>query len=268
MKCSADKLFTPVYLKVDQAMQWPRQEEAFYLLSAGGLFLCRNHRFFRSCVPAPEPPAELAAQKPFLYVSYPKVPQGLLERIVGFFDLVGQELGSEAAVLLVWDSQANALLPIVPEQVGTVSRSYYGEPYPIDLHYEIPALPPHQMLIGDIHSHVDGPAYASYTDKQDERHRPGLHLVVGRIRDEPPEFHCEVIVDGFRFPVRNLDLIRQGYRQRRCHEVPRQWLNKVTAKPWSWSQNGGHAYTILPSSTPDSRLPLDVETEPERGKNE
>ena len=40
MKCSGPHLFTPLYLKLNEAMPWPETEKAFYLLSSDGLFLC------------------------------------------------------------------------------------------------------------------------------------------------------------------------------------------------------------------------------------
>ena len=95
----------------------------------------------------------------------------------------------------------------------------------------MPLLPPELTLIGDIHSHVDGPAYTSFVDQRDEEHRPGLHLVVGRIQEEPPDFHCEVSIDGARFPVRNLDAVLAGYHRRR-NEAPQAWLDKVSVKTW------------------------------------
>lgn len=59
---------------------------------------------------------------------------------------------------------------------------------------------------------------------------------MGRIDEEPPEFHCEVIADGMRFRVPNLDLILEGYHERRPDEVPARWLDQVaieTQKPYS-----------------------------------
>lgn len=74
MKCSGAHLLTPIYLKLDDAMPWPEQERAFYVLSRDGLFLCRNTPFFRSCVPMGEFPSELAGQAPFMKLSYPRIP--------------------------------------------------------------------------------------------------------------------------------------------------------------------------------------------------
>lgn len=233
MKCSGQQLFTPLYLKLNDAMPWPEQEKAFYLLSSEGLFLCRNTPFFRSCVPAREFPGELAAQRPFLQLAYPRIPRPLLEQVVGFFDLIGDRFGSEAAVLLAWNRTTETVEVVVPPQTGLVGMSWAGNPYPLELDYEVPPLPPHLVLLGDIHSHVDGSAYASFVDKADEVHQPGLHLVVGRILDEPPQFHCEATTDGCRFRVRDLSLVLEGYHQRRTNEVPADWLSKVTVEPWT-----------------------------------
>jgi hypothetical protein len=118
-------------------------------------------------------------------------------------------------VLLAWNRETRQIEVLVPEQIGTVSSSNYGKSYALDLHCDVPRLPPQLLLIGDIHSRVDGPAYASWTDKADEAYRPGLHLVVGCISDEPPEFYCAAVADGARFRVKDLGLVMEGYRARR-----------------------------------------------------
>jgi len=233
MRCSARQLLTPLYLKLDNAMPWPAEEKAFYLLSRDGLFLCRNTRFFRSCVPVQGYPSELANQEPFLKLSYPLIPRRLLETAIGFFDIIGERHASEAAVLIAWNQATGGYEIVVPDQVGFVGTTWYGQQYPVELEYEVPLLPSHLTLVGDIHSHVDGPAYASLMDKSDEVHRPGLHLVIGRILNEPPQIHCEAVVDGLRFKVRDLGLVIEGYHRRRVDEVPPEWINKVTVKPWS-----------------------------------
>jgi hypothetical protein len=233
MKCSAQNLFTPIFLKLDAAMPWPEDEKAFYLLASDGLFLCRNAPFMRSCVRVENYPSELAGQREFLKLAFPKIPRRLVEQAVGFFDLIGDRLGPEAAVLIAWNRETSEVEIIVPDQVGIVGTDRDGKPYPLELKYEIPSLPSHLVPVGDIHSHVDGAAYASSMDKADEFYRPGLHLVVGRIWNEPPEFHCEVTTDGARFRVNDLSLVLESYQRRRVHEVPEEWIKKVTVQPWS-----------------------------------
>ncbi len=207
------KLITPIYLKTENSMPWPEERDVFYLVTRDGLFFCRNNRFFKSCVPARGGPGELANQEAFLDFQYPKIPQALVELAVGFFDQVNQKYRSEAALLLAWDESIQQVRLLVPKQICTVYQSD-NSTYPIGVHYEFPArLPKDSFIFGDIHSHVDGAAFASLTDKHDEYHRPGLHIVVGRIGEEPPDFHIEASVDGMRFGV-DPDQVIAGYRGR------------------------------------------------------
>ena len=158
------------------------------------------------------------------------MPRGQLERIVGFFARVGELHQAEAAALLLWDREARKMKFTIPTQRATVSESWDGFRYPLDVHYDVPQLAPNTILLGDIHSHVDGSAYASSTDKLDESYRAGLHIVVGRIRREPPEFHCEFVVDGVRFYLDPAQAL-QGYRRRR-DDVPEAWLERVEIDVW------------------------------------
>jgi len=222
-----DPLDTPILCKRDDALVWPTEPSVFYLMARDGLYLCRNHEFFRSCTPARGFPAELSPQQPFLLSRYPPIPQALFERVVGFFTRIGEQYGAEAGVHLLWDRQAQRMEAYVPPQVATVSRSWKGGCHPVGLHYDMPAqLPPHVLLLGDIHCHVDLPAFASGTDMEDEIHRPGLHVVVGHISDEPPDVHAELVVDGCRFAI-DPERVIAGYT-RRDLDVPAAWLDAVS----------------------------------------
>ena len=213
MKCPNTGLVTPIYVKTHRQTPWPTQEKIFYLLAANGLFLCRNHPFFQSCVPADAGPGELARQEAFFDIQYPKIPRRLLELAVGFFAKIGQFYNAEAITMIGWDNGNKRVYLIVPRQRSSIYQGYYGV-YPLGVEYEVPMhLPNDHVIIGDIHSHVGMAAFSSQTDQHDEKNRPGIHIVIGRIHEEPPEFHVEVTVDGMRFKV-DQDMILEGYLQR------------------------------------------------------
>lgn len=235
---------TPIVLKTRPGtLAWPDGERMFYVLGSNGLYVCRNHEFFKSCAPARDWPCELAEQDPFLLPEYPRIPRESFERIVGFFDRIGALHGSEASVLLAWDPTRERVEVVVPRQRATVYTSRTtGKPHPIGLHYWPPTdLPPEWIVFGDVHSHVGLSAYASETDKEDEEYRPGLHFVVGRIDTEPPEIHIEAVVDGMRFPIEREDVI-EAYHER-SSDVPADWIDRVEVleeEPVSWSYYQGH----------------------------
>jgi hypothetical protein len=237
MHPSPNNLLTPILLKTSDDMPWPEEENVFHLVTSNGLYLCRNHPFFTSSVPVDRWPPELASHSPFLRLRYPRLPQRVFERIVGFFAVIGETFGAEAAVLLAWDPARRSIEVVVPEQRSLVSSGWSGRCYPLSVEYDMPPLPQGWMWIGDAHAHADEPAYASAQDTTDEKHRPGLHIVVGRIFSEPPEFHLEVTVDGMRFRVKRLETVVEGYDRRRVSEVPSEWIERVEVRRWT-SEHG------------------------------
>lgn len=219
------------------------------MLGSDGLFICREHEFFRSCAPARTGPGDLERQGSFLTPSFPVIPQADFERVVGFFDLVGERHGGEAAVMFFWDREEERVRTVVPEQTATVVRYYDGYRSAIGLHYEPPTdHPPHWVPFGDAHSHVHMSAYCSHTDKEDESYDAGLHLVVGRISKEPPDIHVDAVADGTRFELELEDVVER-YEKRR-YDFPAPWMDKVKVDV-SWSTWGtGKGYSSLSSLNP------------------
>ena len=227
-------LLTPITMKTGKELEWPEGERLFYTVARDGLYLCRDHEFFRSCVKTSGGPSELEAQAPFLLPRFPRIPRSLLERVVGFFERVADLHNAEAAVILAWDRTNERVRLIVPRQSATVYETWSGYRYPVGVHYDPPSdVPADWVPFGDIHSHVDYAAYASHTDKHDEEHSAGLHIVVGHIHDEPPEFHIEAVVDGARFLLER-EQVLEGYEKRRTN-IPKGWIDLVEIEPTKWS---------------------------------
>lgn len=244
MKVDQPNLVTPFYIKTSKDMPWPGEERAFYIVSSNGLYLCRNNPYFCSSVPAPRWPSELSTHGSSLSLRYPKIPQGEMEQMVGFFDRMTSHHHAEAAALLVLEEETGRVRFHVPPQTVQVGVNRRGRRYPIGVTYETdPAPPAGHVVVGDIHSHCYAAAYSSAIDRHDETYRPGLHIVVGRIDWEPPQFRCEFVVDGTRFTVQE-DKVLEGYT-RRCYDVPVDWTERVKVEvvdEWSreatWGRKG------------------------------
>jgi len=237
----ADGLLTPIYAKLEDGAPWP-EDDVFYMLSSDGLHLCRNHRFFRSSVPAVNAPCELALHETFAHLkAFPRIPTREMELAVGFCLEIYERHGSEAGLLLVWNEEDERMRLVCPDQVGTVSRSWSGT-HPIGLRYTLPTLGAHDVLVGDLHSHGDEPAYASATDRADEERRTGLHVVVGRLgsiaQGERPDFYMDMVTDGTRFRINRTELVMEGYETPRM-DVPEQWLDQVKIEDLSYSTSSG-----------------------------
>lgn len=235
-------LLTPIVVKQGSQTPWPEGERLFYLIARDGLYICRQHEFFRSCVKAKAGPSELGPQAPMFEPRFPTIPGEIIERAVGFFTRVADLHGSEAAALLVWDPSESRVRLVVPHQTATMGGMKTRYPYPIGVHYDPPTnLPADWVIFGDIHCHVTYSAYASHTDKEDELHSAGLHIVVGHIHEDPPDFHVEAVVDGDRFPLA-LEDISEGYVERRM-EVPQDWLDQIEIEQYTWDYGSTGYYS-------------------------
>lgn len=201
----------------EQGKPWPEGVNFFYRIGKNGLFICRDHRFFQSVARASHFPMELGEVESYLMPRYPKIPRIWFEKVVGFFDDIAKD-GAESCVLLYWDTKEEKLKILIPKQtVGTSTMS---------LKYDIPNTPPEWLKIGDIHCHVTFGAKASGIDTADELHGAGMHIIVGKIDDEPPEVHAEAVVEGKRFELHLGDVI-EGYKKRRF-DFPAAWIHQVT----------------------------------------
>lgn len=220
MKPLDDRLLTPIYAKQTADEPLP-EDRAFHLLSSTGLMFCRNEKFFRSAVPAQRPPCELAPQKEFLEWLCPPIPQELIERAVGFFDWAMKQ-GGESVLLVGWRETTDEIELVCPQQTAYSYRNKRGSVYPETVKYELPfPVPDGLLFVGDVHSHCDMAAYTSAMDREDDAQFNGLHFVVGRLNDEPPEFHLQASIDGVRFNIPRR-LAFDGY-QVRNHDFPAEW---------------------------------------------
>lgn len=230
MQPIGQQLGTPVYLKGENDAAWPK-DSMFYLLTRDGLFLCRNHQWFKSCARIERGPSELGEQKSFVELNYPLIPRALVEKAIGFFHQVYKSQGWEAALLIAWNTQTQQVELFCPDQKANSAH----------VDYEFDALPPHLMLIGDLHSHGSWSPHASGTDEGDETHRPGLHIVVGNINREPPDLYCAAVVDGKRFEVTPVLELFEDYIQR-DKNFPPEWLAKVKEKKYTTTTYYGGSY--------------------------
>jgi len=220
-----DGLTTPVYAKTDENFEWPT-EPFFYLLSKDGLFLCRNTKFAKSCVPAATFPPDFGGQDSFLFSKYPKIGAKDIAQVEGWFRDVAKKYGCEAAALLIWDEEQEKVLIEIPKQTGGLDGS--GK-YVLDVKFDIidvtNSLTSSQRIIGTIHSHVYHSAYSSWTDQNDEVHWAGVHIVYGCLNKVNPEIHIEIVQDGNRFEAKP-ELVMEDY-EKPLHNYPKEWWDQL-----------------------------------------
>jgi hypothetical protein len=169
----------------------------------------------------------LESQEKFASVNYPTIPRPLIEKAVGFFRRIEKDHGWEAALIIVWNRHNQELELICPEQKNSFAS----------VSYDIPKLPQHLALIGDIHSHPNFSPTPSTIDEGDELQRPGLHIIVGYITGKlgkEPQFYCAAVVDGERFEIVNHASVMEPYISSDPKSAPKEWLDKVKKAPTTY----------------------------------
>jgi PRTRC genetic system protein A len=220
------KLMTKIYYKESKDFQWPT-DKLFYLVASNGYFICRNHGWFRTCVPTDRGPAELEEQETCGEFNYPQIPKLLFEQAIRFFRYITRHRGWESALILVWNKQTESMELVCPDQKASSGS----------VNYDIPNLPPHLMVIGDLHSHCDFNAFASGIDKDDEVHRPGLHVIIGLLSNKVPDYYCGVVVDSERFDIDDLTEVVEDFANvdTEGEDCPKEWVDKVQKHAWTWT---------------------------------
>lgn len=115
-----------------------------------------------------------------------RVPYQLLMRAISFFRYVWQQQQREDVLLLYYYDQKKRYQLVHPPLVS-------ASPQHVD--YDLPATPADAVRFGSIHSHGRNSAYHSYQDEKDDRHSPGIHVVVGHLDLPQPSVLC-VASDG------------------------------------------------------------------------
>jgi len=116
-----------------------------------------------------------------------------IDQMRSFVRYAIRSLPNEAVRHLVWDSQAQQLIPMNLE---------IEDATPGSVRYRAPALPDHQSLAIDLHSHGAIGAFFSSTDNQDDAGSVKFAGVIGDLDKPGKSLEFRLCVLGLYLPVR------------------------------------------------------------------
>lgn len=190
----------------------------------------------------------------------PKVPLDITKKLMA---LSAIRPHTEVMVVLYLNPTENTWLPHVPKQYGTAAHVDYD-----DEDYDPPQ---GYVFFGTVHTHPNMGAFWSGTDRQDQKGKPGLHIVLGlregKIRDikatlfyngadydqskdvlempeedyeveAPPEDWVEALEQEWRPPVRQTPVCTYTYTQQ--PQSPYSYLESHRAKQAEQLSLWGH----------------------------
>lgn len=223
------RLASGFYLRVSDGklVRRPRTSPC-YILAEKGLYQRKKGLFFTSSVRiwdgVEKPIGWLGKRRQKLALRLPtKVSRAIRVQAVGFFRAVLKKHGTEAILLLYWDTRKNRYKLLCPKQ----RTAFAG------LDYDLPLTPDGLIRIGTIHSHCDFGAFHSGTDCDDEEHEDGVHVTIGDLGKKEPSYALSLVVDGKRQHLQFADVFEGNEfvpKRSGGTTFPAAWLGNVKAE--------------------------------------
>jgi len=223
------------------------EEGVRYVVCADGTYLQRKTNLYQTSVKVGG--VDLLEEGEFICrLDFPALSDEMVRQMVGFFSWAYNKYGGEAALILCINPETKELSWYCPDQHIEQWESTREEGKMVtgdEIHFdqELPDLPEDLVQLGDAHSHGNFTAYTSHTDSTDEEHKDGIHIVVGRVNDEAPDYHAEFAIDGARFSMeKNLYMESEDVELYGCEaSFPHGWKGCLSVKqvePPTLSQRG------------------------------
>lgn len=191
----------------------PEPDTIHYVAARNGLFLRKPTALGPVMVPMktmPEHLAEVDKEKTgghFVFTA-DSLPPELMAQVVAWFRRVFETHGTEAEVLLTYNETGTPKYrTFIPTQKNSsVSVTSIHDPSHIRKGWQ---------LVGSIHSHCDFSAFHSGTDTHDASTFNGLHITIGKVNTDTPEYAAMVMMNGVRFDyevdqIADLSLVGTG----------------------------------------------------------
>jgi proteasome lid subunit RPN8/RPN11 len=213
----------PTYLNTPDLCE--PADPVYFLVAANDIFLVNKTALFTSITEARDI-SWLAPQKPSLRLSFPKVPRQLMEQIYGFFQVVYNRWRGEAVAFLYYAQATGHFGVAVPPQElrrYQCAGRWYTEPS-VNYGYLSPVAG--YVKLGDVHSHMNLPAFFSRTDSRDDW-QDGLRIVLGSLDRPVPDVRASFIAQGVRFALKTEEALEDFSTPL---PPPQAWLDRVTCR--------------------------------------
>jgi hypothetical protein len=201
-----------------ESLPIPAPGTPYFVVGADKRYIHKTSHWGRVLVPMDKLPFDNAKETGFLwYGGAPAIPPGLLGQIWSFFKQVYENIGTEAMIYLTFkDGQYGVFVPPQITSGGHVNAQFKVEQ----------ATKNGAMVIGTIHSHCNFGAFHSGTDTHDADGMDGLHITIGKVLHDQPEYAVMVSYNKIRWELK-LDEITNGIPNLVAHPA---WWHRYVAK--------------------------------------
>lgn len=238
--------FKEPYNRVDQL---PRAPFPYYVMTKEGLYTRGVNSLGRYIIPTKSLDRldSLGGDKGGIFWwDASRIPAHIMSQMVDFFSYVWDELKAEAELLLFYNEEIEdenerwkLFCPRQEVSGGSVDSDYT---------MQMDEFPEGYQLVGTGHSHCNFGAHHSSIDDKDAKDFNGIHITVGHVDDDVPEFDCFVSVNGINFP-HNYNLFKKvaNVEDIRGYKAPNEdWIKVVTHEKELPKKKGESTYVYGP----------------------
>lgn len=218
-----------------------------------GMSYVATHVAIKNAVLAASIPIEKGVKDATTTIQWLAAPinPAIIDRMVSFFRAIHTKHGTEAGLLGEYNPESKLWRLRCPKQKATQAH--------VDM--DLASLPPEAGWLRAMttHSHGSMSAFHSGTDTADEAEFDGLHITVGRLDKEEPEFDVEVVVRGYRKKM----ALRALLAPMAAVQVPESWINQVDVQcghTYNWPGYAGGEIGFGGSRPPSMPRQLPIPT--------
>jgi hypothetical protein len=187
-----------------------------------------------------DPPPVLPDLKGSFRLNDRHFPEFLIFQAHAFFKAVWDKQQTESSLYILYNRQDDEFKLWAPEQYVTVTS----------VNHRLGILPQPWTAAGTIHSHCNFSAFHSGTDQHDMEGMPGLHITIGHVDREVPEYAIALSLGEAQFDVDYEDIIETASVARNDVAYPTHWMAFVKTGHAPW--NNGTVTKYKPKTTPNT----------------
>ena len=181
----------------------PVPESPYYVIGKAKRYLHKRLHFGRVLIPVTDTP-EMNDLPPtwggFLWQEVPPIPAVLLGKAWSFFRMAWNRHKSEAMLDIYYHPDHGYTLFAPPQTASMGGVKCVRNPEHIKAGYR---------HVGTIHSHCNFGAYHSGTDTHDAEGHDGVHITIGNVDKNPPQYATMLVANNVKWDI-NLTEILEG----------------------------------------------------------
>lgn len=200
----------------------------YYFATKKGWYSNVPTLFGTAHIPADKWPKQLPELETLFHFSEEKVPIFIFQQALDFFRKVYAAYQTEATTYICRDEDGQYSLFIPKQYVTGASVNHRVDTGEMGK----------RMPVGTIHSHCNFSAFHSGTDEHDMGKMPGLHVTIGLVDSEAPEYAVAIAVGDTKFDIKQEQIVTDEITldANGFATAPDRWLKYVMPNqtaPWT-----------------------------------